>query len=409
MTSFFGRIFKSTERELDRVLEQAYQASLKIKDIEDEYFNGNKIPIDSPGNSGSISSSLRAEIEKNLGAAQLKSSEFRAKYSGQGNLTSNQIVKLRFVDGILAKYSGQKSTSIVPLSASNNPGSQVKGQLSLTNQSPGKGDSLSQKSGMLPRSIGKTINKIKKDLDPNAEQEVLRDFRRTRAKTRTAVRFIALLIIIPIAVHYLTKIVFVQPAISALWEQQSEEKIFLHYEMKEKAFEKLSGFKEELEFENFLRPQGEKWSEEQIEERVKEEANEVAEEYREESISALSNVFADLLAVIAFAVVLLVSKREIVVLKSFIDSVVYGLSDSAKAFIIILSTDIFVGFHSPHGWDVIMEVMAEHLGVPANKMLISLFIATIPVFMDTLFKYWIFRYLSRMSPSTVATLKEMDD
>ena len=409
MTSFFGRIFKSTERELDRVLEQAYQASLKIKDIEDEYFSGNKIPIDSPGSSGSISSSLRAEIEKNLGLAQLKSSEFRAKYSGQGNLTSNQIVKLRFVDGILSKYSGQKSTSIVPLSAGNNPGSQLKGQLSLSNQTPTQGDSISQKSGMLPRSIGKTINKIKKDLDPNAEQEVLRDFRRTRAKTRTAVRFIALLVIIPIAVHYLTKIVFVQPAITALWEQQSEEKIFLHYEMKEKAFEKLSGFKEELEFENFLRPQGEKWSEEQIEERVKEEANEVAEEYREESISALSNVFADLLAVIAFAVVLLVSKREIVVLKSFIDSVVYGLSDSAKAFIIILSTDIFVGFHSPHGWDVIMEVMAEHLGVPANKMLISLFIATIPVFMDTLFKYWIFRYLSRMSPSTVATLKEMDD
>ena len=56
-----------------------------------------------------------------------------------------------------------------------------------------------------------------------------------------------------------------------------------------------------------------------------------------------------------------------------------------------------------------MEVLAEHLGVPANKTLISLFIATIPVFMDTMFKYWIFRYLSRMSPSTVATLKEMDD
>ena len=194
------------------------------------------------------------------------------------------------------------------------------------------------------------------------------------------------------------------------WENtKAEEQVFLHYEMKEKAFEELQNYKETLEFENFLKPEGEKYSEEQIEKAVIEKADEIAEESREESISALSNVFADLLSVLAFAVILLVSKRQVVVLKSFIDSLVYGLSDSAKAFIIILSTDIFVGFHSPHGWDVIMEVMAEHLGVPANKMLISLFIATIPVFMDTVFKYWIFRYLSRMSPSTVATLKEMDD
>jgi len=38
---------------------------------------------------------------------------------------------------------------------------------------------------------------------------------------------------------------------------------------------------------------------------------------------------------------LVFSKREIAVLKDFIDNVVYGLSDSAKAFI-ILFTDIFL-------------------------------------------------------------------
>jgi hypothetical protein len=29
--------------------------------------------------------------------------------------------------------------------------------------------------------------------------------------------------------------------------------------------------------------------------------------------------------------------------------------------------------------------------------------------MDTIFKYWIFRYLSRMSPSAVATLRNMNE
>ncbi len=408
MTSFFGGMFNNSDRELNRILDQAYQAALKIKDIEDEYFNGNKIPVD--GNGGAVSSSLLSEFEKNLGTAQTKLSEFKSKYAGQGNLTSNQLVKLRFVDGILAKYGNKKNTSIVPLAGGGVGGN--KGQISLSSKSSvgSKQQSISQKSGILPRSIGNTFEKIKKDLDPNAEQEVLREFRRSRAKTQTAVRFIALLIIVPIAVHYISKMVLIQPLVSSIWEgqQEAEKKVFLHYEMKEKALEELEGYEAELKFENMISPDL-RWTDEQIEEKVKEKADELAEEFQEESISALSNVFADLCAVIAFAVVLLVSKRQVVILKSFIDTLVYGLSDSAKAFIIIFSTDVFVGFHSPHGWDVIMEVMAEHLGVPANKTLISLFIATIPVFMDTMFKYWIFRYLSRMSPSTVATLKEMDD
>ena len=35
----------------------------------------------------------------------------------------------------------------------------------------------------------------------------------------------------------------------------------------------------------------------------------------------------------------------------------------------------------------------------------SLFIATFPVILAKIFKYWIFRYLNRLSPFSVATLK----
>ncbi|CAL5225752.1 cemAHiC_scaffold_21, partial [Coccomyxa viridis] len=33
--------------------------------------------------------------------------------------------------------------------------------------------------------------------------------------------------------------------------------------------------------------------------------------------------------------------------------------------------------------------------------------AAFPVFLDTIFKYWIFRYLNKISPSTVATYHNM--
>jgi hypothetical protein len=101
-------------------------------------------------------------------------------------------------------------------------------------------------------------------------------------------------------------------------------------------------------------------------------------------------------------------QRDIQVLKGFIDELVYGLSDSAKAFAIILFTDVFVGFHSPEGWTVLLGGVAHHLGLPAQENFIMLFIATFPVVLATIFKYWIFRYLNRVSPSSVATLRNMN-
>jgi hypothetical protein len=178
--------------------------------------------------------------------------------------------------------------------------------------------------------------------------------------------------------------------------------------MEKEALEELQLFKERLEFQNLI---GEvpKFSEAEIEKQTKEKAQEIAEEYRGSSDNAIENILADLLSLTAFGWIVYVSKREIVILKSFIDDIVYGLSDSAKAFIIILFTDMFVGFHSPEGWEVLLSSTSRHFGLPENHNFINLFIATFPVILDTVFKYWIFRYLNRISPSAVATYRGMNE
>ena len=182
----------------------------------------------------------------------------------------------------------------------------------------------------------------------------------------------------------------------------------MNLDMEEEAFEELKRFEEELKFKSLLglAPQ---LSPEKMEETVKEKAVEMAEEYRDKGTNAIKNVFADILSLAAFGLVIFNSKRDIVILKSFMDDIVYGLSDSAKAFIIILFTDMFVGFHSPHGWEVILEGISRHLGLPENRDFIFLFIATFPVILDSVIKYWIFRYLNRVSPSAVATLRGMNE
>jgi hypothetical protein len=168
----------------------------------------------------------------------------------------------------------------------------------------------------------------------------------------------------------------------------------------------LRAFEENLHFQAIIGLR-EELSKEELEEEIKHKADELAEDYRQRSADAIKNVFADITSLIAFGVVIAFSKKEVLILKSFLDEMIYGLSDSAKAFLIILFTDMFVGFHSPHGWEVILENIARHFGLPENRDFNFLFIATFPVILDTVFKYWIFRYLNSISPSSVATYRNM--
>ena len=71
-------------------------------------------------------------------------------------------------------------------------------------------------------------------------------------------------------------------------------------------------------------------------------------------------------------------------------------------------TDIFVGFHSTHGWEVVLENGLRHFGCQKITIYIPIH-SNISSCLDTVFKYWIFRYLNQVSPSAVATYHEMND
>ena len=414
---FFGNPEKS--------LKEAYEAASKIRSIENHYFSGYRIPVETLRDER-----LEVEVGEYLARLQHGIESFNASSSASGKLGPNALEKLIFAEGVLANYSvaASQSSSLMPMPQQG--GGQAAGILDVPSVSDGS-RSLADKapirrqpkgrdnnsnpasilsSGVLQGSLGKTFNKIKKDLNSSSEQEIVDEYRRSRQVTVIALRLIALLIIIPILTQQVSKNFLIKPIVE---QSRGETSIAMtldniNSEWKEEALSELAGFEEKLKMEHMIRGVP-PISEEEMEEKVQEKANEIAEEFNRKDINSVSNVFADFAGLFAFSLVLLVRRKDINVLKSFIDNIIYGLSDSAKAFVIILFTDMFVGFHSPHGWEVLLESMANHLGVAANGSAISLFIATVPVVMDTMMKYWIFRYLSQMSASTVATLKEMNE
>nr|UNJ16060.1 chloroplast envelope membrane protein [Cyanidioschyzonaceae sp. 3]WDB00447.1 envelope membrane protein [Cyanidiococcus yangmingshanensis] len=264
-----------------------------------------------------------------------------------------------------------------------------------------------EKSGPIPRSISKTLEKLLKELDASAENEVMEEWRVARYQTVASLKYLLLLITIPVLVNQISKSWIFGPMVDHLWTVNHAD-IFLNTSQEERAFAQLQRFEERLHFD-ILIGKSPNLSEEAIQQQIKNKALEIAYQYAQESAYAVKNVLADSASVAAFLALIRLGKRQLSVFQSFINELIYGLSDTAKAFLIILFTDMFIGFHSPHGWEVLMEALLRHFGLPENRDFIFLFIATFPVALDTVFKYWIFRYLNRVSPSAVATYHNMNE
>ena len=105
----------------------------------------------------------------------------------------------------------------------------------------------------------------------------------------------------------------------------------------------------------------------------------------------------------------ILGNEELIILNSWVQEFLYNLSDTMKALSILLLTDLCIGFHSPHGWELMIGFVYEDFGFAHNDQIISGLVSTFPVIIDTICKYWIFRYLNRVSPSLVVIFHSMND
>ena len=287
-----------------------------------------------------------------------------------------------------------------------------------------------EQTGIIPRSIIRTFDRFRKQLLPGSEKLVIQEFRISRFQVLVSIKCLLSLTIIPLLINYLLKNFLVIPVTENFWNRQQNE-IFLNSYQQDRAFEEIRKFEEKIYFEFLtndidnnlliipikdyhLNSNRYQVTEEKLvpqkkflQEEIQEKTIELAIYYNQESIIALTNLFGDFITfgVVSFLVIWM--KPQIIILKSFLTESIYSLSDTTKSFLLILGTDLLVGFHSPRGWEIGLELILRHLGFPENQDFIYLFVATFPVLLDTVFKYWIFRYLNKISPSTVATYHSM--
>nr|YP_009766266.1 envelope membrane protein [Acacia podalyriifolia]QIS96626.1 envelope membrane protein [Acacia podalyriifolia]USG48157.1 envelope membrane protein [Acacia podalyriifolia] len=105
----------------------------------------------------------------------------------------------------------------------------------------------------------------------------------------------------------------------------------------------------------------------------------------------------------------ILGNQELIILNSWVQEFLYNLSDTIKAFSILLLTDLCIGFHSTHGWELMIGSVYKDFGFAHNDQILSGLVSTFPVILDTILKYWIFRYLNRVSPSLVVIYHSMNE
>ncbi|KAK9662595.1 hypothetical protein RND81_O010400 [Saponaria officinalis] len=131
--------------------------------------------------------------------------------------------------------------------------------------------------------------------------------------------------------------------------------------------------------------------------------------YNGDSIHMILQFSTNLICFFILSGYSILRNKEVILLNSWVQEFLYNLSDTIKAFSILLLTDLCIGFHSPHGWELMIGSIYKDFGFAHNEQIISGLVSTFPVILDTILKYWIFHYLNRVSPSLVVIYHSMND
>uniref|UniRef100_B8HPN4 CemA family protein n=1 Tax=Cyanothece sp. (strain PCC 7425 / ATCC 29141) TaxID=395961 RepID=B8HPN4_CYAP4 len=419
----------------NRALAEAYEAAVAIKSLEDNYFGGNK--IETTDQDKAVTEYLQTLLNRQLARvrfnlAQVKVSGFllnrpsadveAGQFSLEGQIESQVLEKLAFIESIVGKYRTSAEPEWLPLAA---PVSTTEEESEESSSSPSAAivqatpESPSEIIPVSPRITPKTRNsgsifdtaaQIRKELSPEYEQEVVRELRSIRKNQTTAIRWLLILLIVPLLVQALTRNIIFEPLLDSYFDANPTA-IALNQELAEEFLQEFERFKSSLEVRELLGlvpAAAENGQESGTKEKLKEKATELYREAGYRTLDGWKNLLADLSGLVAFTALVYFGRSKLTTLKTLTTRAFLSLNDPTKIFLLILLTDMFVGFHSVEGWEVILGGVMQHFSLPENDIFVKSFIATVPVIMDACIKFWIFNFLTRSSPSAVAIFEKMN-
>nr|YP_010530816.1 envelope membrane protein [Lagochilus ilicifolius]UXW93015.1 envelope membrane protein [Lagochilus ilicifolius] len=192
------------------------------------------------------------------------------------------------------------------------------------------------------------------------------------------------------------------------WSNTGQSEIFLNDMQEKSILEKFIELEEILFLEEMIK----EYSETHLQKlpiEIHKETIQLIKIHNEDRIHTILHFSTNLICFVILTGYSILGNQELVILNSWTQEFLYNLSDTVKAFLILLLTDLCIGFHSPHGWELMIGSVYKDFGFGHNDQIISGLVSTFPVILDTILKYWIFHYLNRVSPSLVVIYHSMND
>ena len=261
--------------------------------------------------------------------------------------------------------------------------------------------------GLVPRSITRTLSAFQTELTGQSSSLILQEFQVAKYQALASLQYLGCLLFFPWGISISLKKWFLEPWVKFWWNTYQFQ-IFLNSFQEEIALKRLQEIEELVWLDKVMANSLEIQSQD-INIEIRERTIQLVKAYNENSIQTILHLLTDIICFITLSGLFILGKERLAILNSWVQELFYSLSDTMKAFFILLLTDLCIGFHSPHGWEIVIASFLEHLGFAYNKHIISCFVSTFPVILDTVFKYWIFRHLNRISPSIVATYHTMNE
>lgn len=260
--------------------------------------------------------------------------------------------------------------------------------------------------GFIPRSIIRTFFIIKKQLVGLYSSITLTEFRLIRYQTIASVHYLMCLIFIPWLISNISKPI-VQSTVLYYWNIN-------HYDLlsditqEQQMLIKVEEVKE-LEWLKIILDNRWPILIKEYDQIVNQKIFELVQISNEDSINTITNFITSCIQTVLILFILIWGKERLDILNSWFKEAFYSLTDTMKAFSILLLSDLCIGFHSTKVWKMLIPWILHHLGFSDDCYFAAYLISTIPVILNTLLKYWIFRHLNRISPSLVVTYHTMKE
>jgi hypothetical protein len=106
--------------------------------------------------------------------------------------------------------------------------------------------------GLVPRSIIRTLNRFFQQLKPESEAVAVQEFRISRYQVLVSVRSLIFIFFVPLLVNIFSKAFLFQPLAQYIWNNHQNE-IFLNSYQENRAFLEMQDFSERIFFESLLK------------------------------------------------------------------------------------------------------------------------------------------------------------